>query len=278
MVKREFRHRAAKLQPLDQDEGQETMETRQPAAKRLYEQVADQLAERIAGGIYAVGERLPSERDLAAAFGVSRPTVREAVIALELDGLVEVKTGSGVYVTARFPKTGSPGVTDIGPFELLEARRGIEAEAAALAAQRITDTEITELEALVAEMESENKTDVVMSEDADRRFHMTIARATQNSAMVAIIEMLWDVRNRSPQSVRFLEHVRANGVKPIIDEHSAILDALRQRDPAKARAAMRQHLHSVMNGVLAATEVEAVEKARASVAAQRQRFAVASDA
>jgi DNA-binding FadR family transcriptional regulator len=176
------------------------------------------------------------------------------------------------------PKTGNPGATDIGPFELLEARRGIEAEAASLAALRISDAEIEDLEALVAEMELENQTDVVMSEDADRRFHMTIARATQNSAMVAIIEMLWDVRNRSPQSVRFLEHVRAHGVKPIIDEHAAILDALRKRDPALARAAMRQHLHSVMDGVLAATEVEEVEKARAAVAAQRQRFVVGNDA
>ena len=253
------------------------METRPPVTKRLYEQVADQLSERIAGGVYAVGERLPSERDLATAFNVSRPTIREAVIALELDGLVEVKTGSGVYVTARVPKAGQPGVTDIGPCELLEARRGIEAEAASLAAQRISDAEIATLEALVAEMEHENKTDVVMSEDADRRFHMTIARATQNSAMIAIVEMLWDVRKRSPQSVRFLEHVRAKGVKPIIDEHAAILDALRQRDPALARAAMRTHLQSVMEGVLEATEVEAVEKARAAIAAQRQRFVTTTE-
>ncbi len=79
------------------------MNTREPTSKRLYEQVADQLSARIAAGTYIVGERLPSERDLAAAFGVSRPTVREAVIALELDGLVEVKTGSGVYVIARAP-------------------------------------------------------------------------------------------------------------------------------------------------------------------------------
>lgn len=254
------------------------MNTREPTSKRLYEQVADQLSARIAAGTYIVGERLPSERDLAAAFGVSRPTVREAVIALELDGLVEVKTGSGVYVIARAPKSGSPGVTDIGPFELLEARRGIEGEAAALAAQRITDDELAELEALVVEMELENKTDVIMSEDADRRFHMTIARATQNSAMIAIIEMLWDTRNRSPQSIRFLEHVRANGVKPIIDEHTAIMKALHQRDPALARAAMRQHLSSVMNSVLAATEVEAVEQARAAIEAQRQRFAMPVDA
>lgn len=254
------------------------MDARAAPPKRLYEQVADQLAEKIAAGEYGVGQRLPSERDLAAAFAVSRPTIREAVIALELDGLVEVKTGSGVYVTARVPKTGSPGVTDIGPFELLEARKGVEGEAAALAAQRITDAELKELEALVAEMEAENERDVVLSEDADRRFHMAIARATQNSAITAMVEMLWDVRHRSPQSVRFLEHVRAHGVKPIINEHAGILAALRQRDPRAARQAMRMHLANVMEGVLEATEVEAVEKARAAVAAQRQRFVQRSDA
>jgi DNA-binding FadR family transcriptional regulator len=241
--------------------------------KRLYEQVAERLAARISSGDYSVGDRLPSERDLAAAFGVSRPTIREAVIALELDGLVDVRTGSGVYVTARTPKSGAPGATDIGPFELLEARKGVEGEAAALAALRISEHDLEQLAALVAEMESENDHDVVMSEDADRRFHMTIAQATQNSAIVAMVEMLWDVRNRSPQSVRFLEHVRAHGVKPIIREHAAILEALRKRDATAARTAMRDHLSSVMEAVLEATEVEAVEKARAAVAAQRKRFA-----
>jgi DNA-binding FadR family transcriptional regulator len=254
------------------------MDMQRDPTKRLYEQVAGKLAERIAGGEYGVGDRLPSERDLAAVFGVSRPTVREAVIALELDGLVEVKTGSGVYVTARVPSSGSPGATDIGPFELLEARKGVEGEAAALAAQRISDVEIDRLEALVSEMEHENDHDVVLSEDADRRFHMAIAEATQNSAIVAIVEMLWDVRKRSPQSVRFLEHVRAHGVKPIINEHAAVLEALRARDPVRARAAMRAHLSNVMDGVLEATELEAVQKARAAVAAQRQRFALKTDA
>lgn len=249
------------------------MEHRENSAKRLYEQVAEKLATQIASGAYGVGDRLPSERDLAAAFGVSRPTVREAVIALELDGLVEVKTGSGVYVIARTPKSGAPGVTDIGPFELLEARKSVEGEAAGLAATRITDEEIATLEALLSEMESENDHDVVMSEDADRRFHMTIARATQNSAIVAMVEMLWDVRNRSPQSVHFLEHVRAHGVKPIIKEHASIMEALRNRDARAARTAMRAHLASVMEAVLEATEVEAVERARAAIAAQRERFA-----
>ena len=94
-------------------------------ARRLYEQISRKLAKSIADGKYDIGQRLPSERELAQTFGVSRPTVREAIIALELDGLVEVRLGSGVYVTNRHPPSGIEGAKDIGPFELLEVRRGL---------------------------------------------------------------------------------------------------------------------------------------------------------
>ena len=109
--------------------------------RRLYEQIAQQLAKSIADGKYEVGQRLPSERELAQAFDVSRPTVREAIIALELDELVEVRLGSGVYVINRLPPARPRGYKDIGPFELLEARRAIEGEACAMAAMRIDDAQ-----------------------------------------------------------------------------------------------------------------------------------------
>lgn len=121
-----------------------------PESQRLYERIAQEIAEAIARGAYAIGQRLPSERDLAQKFGVSRPTVREAMIALELDGLVDVRTGSGVYVTHSSPPAGVTGKRDIGPFELLEARRAIEGEACAMAAARITVAQLTQLRELVA--------------------------------------------------------------------------------------------------------------------------------
>ena len=121
-------------------------------ARRLYEQIAKKLAQSIASGEYELGQRLPSERELAQTFAVSRPTVREAIIALELDGLVDVRLGSGVYVKNRQPPEGEEGVKDIGPFELLEARRSIEGEACALAAMRIDDAQLKELTDLIAEM------------------------------------------------------------------------------------------------------------------------------
>jgi DNA-binding FadR family transcriptional regulator len=243
--------------------------------RRLYEQIAQQLAGDIASGKYEVGQRLPSERELAQVFAVSRPTVREAIIALELDQLVDVRTGSGVYVVNRTPPGGKAGATDMGPFELLEARRAIEGEACALAASRIDDSQLEELDALVAEMRNENKHDVVRSEDADRRFHELIARATQNSGMIAAVQMLWDARARSPQYRLLSTKVRAMGVKPRIDEHTAIVKALRRHDADAARAAMRDHLSRVIEALLKATEVQELERARAHIAAQRKRYAQA---
>jgi DNA-binding FadR family transcriptional regulator len=239
---------------------------------RLYERVSRSITEQIARGDFELGQRLPSERDLAQAHAVSRPTVREAIIALELDGLVEVRKGSGVYVTALAPRGGKAGDTDMGPFELIEARRLIESECCALAAARVTDEELAALSALVAEMQAENARDVTMSEDADRRFHLEIARATQNSAMYAAVEMLWDARARSPQYRLLTAKAHVAGVMPRIDEHAVILDALRTRQPERARSAMRDHLARVLESLLEATEVHEMEQARARVEAQRRRY------
>lgn len=249
------------------------MAGRRAKTQRLYEKVTNELARQILRGDYELDERLPAERILAERFGVSRPTIREAMIALEVDGLVEVCTGSGVYVRA-LERRGRAAPKDVGPFELLEARALVEGEAAALAATQISDEEVAELEALLAEMEAENARDVFMSEDADHRFHMTIARSTKNSAMEHVVGELWQRRNKSMQTVKFLEKSRAEGVKPRIDEHAAIVRALKSGDPNAARAAMRTHLHGVADMLFAATEAEAVEKARAEVAEERKKYRV----
>lgn len=242
---------------------------------RLYETVSADLARQIADGAVAVGQRLPSERVLAQTYQVSRPTVREAIIALELDGLVEVRQGSGVYVTAATPRGGAAAEADMGPFEVLEARRAIEGEAAALAAMRITNAEVDALAAILVEM-GESGRDIAQTEDADRRFHLAIAMATGNSAMVAAVELLWDARARSPQYKLLSDKAHAAGVVPLIDEHAAIVDALRRREPDDARAAMRGHLTRVLDSIMAATEVHELEQARERVAAQRRRYAANS--
>src|SRR5262249_2526858 len=120
-----------------------TMSTPTVNSLRLYERVAALIEQAIAKGQYQMGQRLASEPDLAEALGVSRPTVRRAVIALEMRGLLEARQGSGVYVRQASPPTAPPRDLDIGAFDQAEARRLFEGEAAALAATLITDQELT---------------------------------------------------------------------------------------------------------------------------------------
>jgi GntR family transcriptional regulator, hexuronate regulon transcriptional repressor len=238
---------------------------------RRYQEVAERLNKAIASGLYRVGDRLPPERDLAAAHNVSRPTIREAIIALEIDGLIEVRMGSGVYVVAVRPIGANPANRDIGPFELTEARVAIEAEVAALAATLITDEEISELEQLLGEMERGNRSGD--GETADRQFHQAVADATRNGAMSAVVESLWTIHGRSPQCVRMFEKMRAKGYRPVISEHRAIFEALRAHDSNAARIAMRDHLKRVLSYLLDSTEVEVIEEVKAKLSARRDRFA-----
>ena len=237
---------------------------------RLYQELARSLIAAIQAGTYKVGDRLPAERELAAEYDVSRPTVREAIIALEVQGLVEVRIGSGAYVLRKPGRQDEPGF-NVTAFELTEARLMFEGEAAALAATLITDEELGELDTLVRRIERENRIEGT-NEQADHDFHVLIAKATRNASVVLTIESLWRLRHTSPECALLLEKARRAQVKPVVAEHTAIVKALRSRDPAKARAAMRAHLTAVMEHLLFATEQRAVEAARRSAQATKARF------
>ncbi|MEE4208947.1 MAG: GntR family transcriptional regulator, partial [Parvularcula sp.] len=142
------------------------------AQNRLYSRIANTLAGEIASRAYKVGDRLPPERELAVRFNVSRPTVREAIIALEIEGLVDVVMGAGVYVRSHEKRHGLAVPADVGPFELLEARAIFEGEGAAMAAREITSEEVAKLEDLLSKMSSSNESDLVRSEEYDREFHL----------------------------------------------------------------------------------------------------------
>jgi DNA-binding FadR family transcriptional regulator len=216
--------------------------------------------------------RLPAERDLTAMFNVSRPTIREAVIALELESIVEVRMGSGVYVIENRKGKCRFSDKDVGPFELTEARALFEGEAAALAATMITDEELVSLAETLDEMACENNNDMDTHEAADKKFHMIIAQATNNSAITSVIEDLWDERERSTLTKRMYEKVRNSGVKPSVDEHREVYEALKAHDAQAARSLMRSHLMRVIDGILKATEIEAVEAARNQTIKTRERF------
>jgi len=212
--------------------------------RRLYRQIADQIAALIEKGEYGPGQRLPPERDLAKQLGVSRPSVREALIALEVEGYVEVRVGSGVYVVGP-PATaarGEPLPADSGPFELIKARWLIEAECAALAAREATKAQIRSMEEALDQMDSDRERGVVPLA-ADRLFHLRIAEASGNSALALVVKTLWDQRT-GPLFLRLEHHFDTPALWGVaVREHREIVAAIARRDPGGARAAMRRHMN-----------------------------------
>ena len=242
---------------------------------RLYQELARKLLADFSNGDYRPGDRLPAERELSQTYKVSRPTVREAIIALEVQGIVEVRVGSGAYLK-QLPDQLPESDFGISAFELTEARLLVEGETAALAASQISDEELERLEEILAEIARENEVNEG-AENADREFHLTIARATRNAALAQMVENLWTLRAQSPESALLHAKARTANVKPVVDEHTAILGALRTRKPAAARKAMRAHLSAVMESLLFATEERAIAQARQASQSKRNRYAGALD-
>lgn len=246
---------------------------------KLYQRVAHEIEEAIRAGRHAPGSRLPAERDLAEHFGVSRPTVREAMIALEIRELVEVRHGSGVYVTEMLPAgEASAPELDVGAFELVEARLMFEGEAAALAATVMSGEELARIGGILERMEALDPASAQELE-LDREFHMAIAEGTHSTLVAQTIEHLWDLREQSTLCRHMFAQAHRMGITPRPHEHRRILDALATRDGEQARTAMRAHLARVSEDLLAITEMELIENARREVSAKRQRIArTAADA
>ena len=210
--------------------------------RRLYRQIADQIAALIEKGEYGAGERLPPERDLAKQLGVSRPSVREALIALEVEGYVEVRVGSGVYVTGERRAASQASLpADSGPFELIRARWIIEAECAALAAKNATRAQMRAIDHAIDEMESHRDRGLEPLAP-DRQFHLRIAEASGNSALALVVKTLWDQRT-GPLFLRLEHHFDTPALWTVaIREHREIASAIGRRDAMAARAAMRRHM------------------------------------
>jgi DNA-binding FadR family transcriptional regulator len=211
--------------------------------RRLYRQIADQIRGLIKSGEFPAGSRLPPERDLARQLGVSRPSVREALIALEIERMVEVRIGSGIYVLAGGGTSAAqcPDAT-AGPFELLRARYVIESECAALAAKSAKKSHVHAIEEALVEMGRET-VDGKRPLGEDRLFHLRIAEATGNGALVAVVKMLWEERT-GPLYKQLEHHYDAPELwQAAVAEHRAIVKAIASRDVDAARTAMQRHLN-----------------------------------
>ncbi|HZR01804.1 MAG TPA: FadR/GntR family transcriptional regulator [Burkholderiales bacterium] len=217
---------------------------------RLYRQIAGQIAALIEQGEYQAGAKLPAERELASLLGVSRTSVREAIISLEISGLVEVRVGTGIFVRqpTRATKMSQPITASNdagpGPFELLSARALIEGEIAALAAKHRRKSDVTALRDTITRMRKADE-NFVDRDAADREFHERIASMTGNGALTWVVSSLWEQR-RGDLWQRTEAHFHTSELreKTLLD-HEAIVDAIDAEDPEGARAAMRRHLSRV---------------------------------
>ena len=208
--------------------------------RRLYRQIADQLRLLIEAGEFPVGARLPPERDLALKLGVSRPSVREALIALEVEGWVEVRMGSGVYVQSL---SGAPraSLTAESPLETIRARWTIEGELAAQAARNPTPALVDGLLEAVGAMEDEARAASVPIR-GDRLFHLRVAEMASNAVLVRVVGELFDERH-NPLSVKLGDYFEnPDSWAAAITEHRRVISAIAAGDEAAARAAMHHHL------------------------------------
>lgn len=222
-------------------------------SSRLYRQIAEQLRALIAQGEFAPGTRLPAERDLARQLGVSRPSVREALIALEVEGWVEVRTGSGVYVQELRRRKGGDGgrngagdSAEWGPLEVMRARQLVEAEVAALAARHARKADIAAMQSALARMRDDASAGVE-PRAGDEAFHGAIAQACGNEVLADTVRSYWSARH-GPLFSRLGDYFETPASwSAALVEHAAVLEAIRTRDAEGARSAMQQHLKKATN-------------------------------
>jgi len=211
-------------------------------ARRLYQQIADRVRLLIREGHFPAGSRLPAERELAQQLGVSRPSLREALIALEIAGNVEIRMGSGIYVAAeetRLPAQG--GSIGESPLEIMQARSLIEGSAVLMACSHITldalDRLRGNLDAMRLQIEAGRK-----PIELDRQFHLIIAEQSGNSVVMRIVRDLFDERHSPLTAQMRTRYENAETWTYALAEHEKIFAALEARDPLLAQAAMRTHL------------------------------------
>lgn len=219
-----------------------------PTVERTYQRLATKIHELVRQGEFRSGQRLPAERALAERFEVSRTSVREAIIALELQGVVEVRGGSGIYICATqgmpvpMPAAREAGP---GPFELLGARCLIESEIAAAAATARKDSDLDRIFGALRTMR-EQMHDKRANEEADRMFHLHIANATGNSVLLQTVTHLWD-QAKGPIWTQIEQHFHSPELRQKSqDDHQRIFAAIVTGEAEAARQAMRAHLERVM--------------------------------
>jgi len=230
-----------------------------------YREIADEITKLIDTGIFRPGCRIPSERELANQFDVSRVVIREAQIALQERGMVEVKIGSGVFVLENY-RHNLYGLQKFDLLELTEARSVIAVEAAALAAPIITAEDIKKLQNFVEIIAGTEDAQTRM--EANATFHNMIASATNNHVIKLIAESLWKMRTE----VMDWRNVFCRNSEQISGEYLSVIEAFKNRNSDTARKVMKAHFSNLIETVLASLEEEAYKEIRRKSFEKRSRF------
>ena len=218
--------------------------------KKIYEEIVDQIGLLVADGQLKPGDRLPSERELVERFQVSRASIREAISALEMMGLIEVHAGEGTYIRqVNIDSVGAPLAwmlfiekdTDLA---LYEVRKILEVQAAGLAAERAQEDEILDMYEALEVMRRDLEIDR-LGEDADYRFHFAIARATSNKILIRLMNTISDTMQKTLKSSRGKLYEDKTTPERLYQEHRSLYEAIKNHNVLKAQQLMLNHLVGV---------------------------------
>ncbi|NIQ94448.1 MAG: FadR family transcriptional regulator [Desulfuromonadales bacterium] len=219
--------------------------------KKISEEIVEQIKELISSGELKPGARIPSEREMASVLGVSRPSVREALMVLEAMGFVESRQGGGTYVRSLAETALADPLSNlIGErtprmlYALVEVRMGLESWSAFLAAQRAEPQEIERLRDLYNTME-EQAANGGWDPEVDAKFHYTITEATHNTLQVHVLDTIHSLFNTTIMVALTEFYKRENYIDLLLTQHKEILDAIADHDPERAREKMMNHLDLV---------------------------------
>lgn len=234
--------------------------------QRPYQDVGMMIQDLIVQTPYLPGSRLPPEREIAEMLNVTRTVVREALIMLEIKGLVEVRRGAGIYVLDTVSDQSSEGIhnpafNDAGPFEMLQARQLLESNIAEFAALQATREDIIKMrQALQLEERELASSDPGGTESGDMQFHLAIAEATHNSMLVELFRQSWEWRENNPMWSQLHRHLHDTDYrKEWLVDHKQILAALIKKDARAAKLAMWQHLENVKQRLLEFSNVDDID-------------------
>ena len=223
--------------------------------EKIYLKAVEQIVQLIREGRFKPGDKLPPERTVAEQMGISRPTVREAVAALEVIGVLEIKTGQGTFVTsADFEglrsKAYSTFLDERSPYEIMEVRKAIESYAAALAAERGTPEQIAEIGQAVQAISDTATENQEWNEVADRQFHEALGKASGNGVLADVCNILLDMcQQKVLARLKELGRHVPGSLEKNVEEHSQIYEAIRARDPKAAQNLVWQHFENAEHDI-----------------------------